>query len=738
MVPNMTEQDSHYSRTARRQAREQAERRNHPHRKFHRFLGWTLGILAFLIVAGSLLFVTYASTAPKLSTSRLASPEMTTIYASNGKKIYTLGSENRQVAKQNQIPQQLKDAIVSIEDRGFYKQRGVDPLRIVSAAFSNIFHPNAIQGGSTLDQQLIKLSYFSTSNADRTLKRKAQEAWMAVQLDKRYSKDQIMTFYVNKVYMGSNCYGMQTAAHYYYGKSLKDLNLAQTATIAGIPNAPSSYDPLINPKLATQRRNLVLDAMVQNKKISSAQAAAAKQQSITAGLVTNHAAQNDENSKRELVADAYIQQVLQEAKKQGYDPDKGNLKIYTNLNWNAQKRLYNIVNTDNYVSWPNNRVQIASTVINPRNGKVIAMIGGRGKQTAFGLNRAVQTNRSNGSTAKPLFDYGPAVQYLHWATYHPLDDSPFKYPGSNTSLYDWDHKYKGKMTMRQALDQSRNITAVKALHAVGLSQAQKFISNLGFNGNKFDNYTYGIGIPSSTLQNAAAYAAFANGGIYYKPQFISEIKSSDGDVKDFDADGNRAMKPGTAYMITDMLKGVLQGNGTATDAKVPGLYMAGKDGETSYPRDRNTGFPSNACMDGWMNAYTKNYSISVWVGYDHPFKPGCYLTTDARLSHYVVKNELQYLSEFTTNTDWVRPSSVGVKTLNGVKQLYWIDYPDPDIFAGNSSGAFSHSGHDNGHSFSMSFNFDMSHSNSDGNSSAVSQVNNNNQGDNSPQNDSNH
>ncbi|MFK5676304.1 PBP1A family penicillin-binding protein [Ligilactobacillus sp. LYQ60] len=734
----MTEQDPHYSRTARHQTREKEEHQRHSHCK-HRFWGWALGIIAFLIVAGGFLFVAYASTAPKLSISRLSSPEMTTIYASNGKKIYTLGSENRQIVKQNQIPQQLKDAIVSIEDRGFYKQKGIDPLRIVSAAFSNIFHPNAIQGGSTLDQQLVKLSYFSTSNADRTLKRKAQEAWLAIQLDKHYSKNQIMTFYVNKVYMGSNCYGMQTAAHYYYGKPLKDLNLAQTATIAGIPNAPASYDPLINPKLATQRRNLVLDAMVQNKKISSAQAAAAKQQSITAGLITDHAAQNDENSKRELVADAYIQQVLQEAKQQGYDPNKGNLKIYTNLDWNVQKRLYAIANTDEYIVFPNNRLQMASTVINPQNGKVIAMIGGRKSNTPFGLNRAVQTNRSNGSCAKPLMDYGPAIQYLHWATYHPLEDTPYKYPGTNTSLYDWDHKYPGKMTLRSALVQSRNIPAIRTLSAVGLSNAQNFLGNLGFDSSKVDKYSYGIGIPSSTLQNAAAYSSFANGGTYYKPQFISKIKSTDGNVKTFSVNGQRAMKPGTAYMITDILKGVFKGKGTATDASIPGLYVAGKDGETNYPDSVANKVPAQSCMDGWMNGYTKNYAVSVWVGYDHPMHAGNYMSIpEAKISHSIFKNEMTYLAELAPNTDWIRPSSVGTKTLNGVKQLYWIDYPDSDIFAGNSSsGLFSHSGHDNDHSFSMNFSIDMGHSNSTNNnnpdvSQAVNNDNNSQQSGNTP------
>lgn len=192
-------------------------------------------------------------------------------------------------------------------------------------------------------------------------------------------------------------------------------------------------------------------------------------------------------------------------------------------------------------------------------------------------------------------------------------------------------------------------------------------------------------------------------------------------------------------MITDVLKGVFKGKGTAKDAYIPGLYVAGKDGETNYPDSVANKVPAQSCMDGWITGYTKNYSVSVWVGYDHPMRTGNYMSIpEAEISHSIFKNEMEYLAELAPNTDWVRPSSVGVKTLNGVKQLYWIDYPDPDIFAGNSSGAFSHSGHDNGHSFSMSFNFDMSHSNSDGNSSAVSQVNNNNQGDNSPQNDSNH
>ena len=200
-----------------------------------------LSLIAALVLAitvGALTFFAYARSAPKLSEQQLESAGSTVIYDSNGKKLMSLGTENRTYVSEKNIPTQLKDAVVSIEDRRFYQHHGVDPWRIVAAAMSNASSSSAgLQGGSTLDQQLIKLSYFSTKRSDQTLKRKAQEAWLALQLDRQYSKDQILTFYVNKVFMGDGCYGMQTAAKYYFGKTLDQLDLAQTALIAGIPNA---------------------------------------------------------------------------------------------------------------------------------------------------------------------------------------------------------------------------------------------------------------------------------------------------------------------------------------------------------------------------------------------------------------------------------------------------------------------------------------------------------------------
>lgn len=681
----MTTQDPQNSRVARRkQSQEDKRKHSNPNKKKH---GWLFKVFVTLlslfvlgIIFGAGLFVFYAKDAPKLDEDKLTSAEALTIYDSKGKKITSLGTENVVHVDEKDIPQTLKDAITSIEDRRFYKHKGIDPTRIVGAVLANITGSSGgLQGGSTLDQQLIKLSFFSTKRSDQTLKRKAQEAWLALQLDRKYTKDQILTFYVNKAFMGNGCIGMQTAAKYYYGKDLSKLDLAQTALIAGIPNAPSSYNPYSNQEYATARRNAVLNAMVENKKITQAQANQAKQESITEGLLPQH--EQTQNNQKAKVADSYIKQVIAEIKKKGYDPYKDSLKVYTNLDMGVQQHLYDIVNTDKYIYFPDDDFQIATTIIDPNNGNVVAMIGGRKTgDVTYGLNRAVQTNRTNGSTAKPLMDYGPAIEYLSWATYHALDDSKYIYPGTNIELNDFDNQHKGEMTMREALVESRNIPAVRALQAVGITRATNFISKLGFNYKKPLEFQNGIGLPSSTLQNAAAYAAFANGGTYYKPNYINKIETPDGSVKEYSSTGKQVMQSSTAYMITDMLKGVFTSPlATGYRANIPGLYQAGKTGTNAYP-DNVTKFPANAIMDSWFNGYTKHYSVSVWTGYDKAFEDGHYISSaSSGIAALIYKYIMLSMSEGKSNTDWTKPSNVYTKEVNGVRELYLAGAEDPDI-----------------------------------------------------------
>lgn len=634
-----------------------------------KILLWVAGIVILLMVASAALFFYYASSAPKISRSDLTSQSITTIYDDQNRVISRLGAQKREYAKDNQIPKQLKNAVVSIEDRRFYKHHGVDTIRILGAATSNVFGRSAgMQGGSTLTQQLVKLSVFSTAASDRTLKRKAQEAWLAINVEQHFSKSQILDFYINKVYMGNGIYGMQTAAQYYYGKDLNDLDLSQLALLAGMPQSPTYYNPLVsNTKYATQRRNEVLNAMVRSNYITQSQANQAASESVTAGLDPDHGNISGSGTAVDSkVVDPYVKQVLADLQAQGYNPYSDGLKVHTNLDLDAQQHLYDAANKN--VQFQNDKMQAGVAVTDPHNGQIIAMLGGRHTgNVVYGLNRAVQSNRSSGSTAKPLMDYGPAIEYLQWPTFKSIADTRFVFPGTNTVLHDFDKKYKGNMTMREALVQSRNVPAIRALQAVGIKRATSFLDGLGISQKQPYTLQNGIALYISPLQVSAAYAAFANGGTYYKPYYISSITTQDGSVKQFNPKGKRAMNKATAYMITDMLKGVFtDSQGSATDARLDGVNQAGKTGTTNYPGNSS----QSGVMDSWMAGYTKNYSIAVWTGYDHPLEPGGSISEQyVKSAQLLYKDLMQYLDSQNHASDWTMPDTVEAVRVKGKRQL---------------------------------------------------------------------
>lgn len=634
-----------------------------------KILLWVAGIVVLLMVASAALFFYYASSAPKISRSDLTSQSITTIYDDQNRVISRLGAQKREYAKDNQIPKQLKNAVVSIEDRRFYKHHGVDTIRILGAATSNVFGRSAgMQGGSTLTQQLVKLSVFSTAASDRTLKRKAQEAWLAINVEQHFSKSQILDFYINKVYMGNGIYGMQTAAQYYYGKDLNDLDLSQLALLAGMPQSPTYYNPLVsNTKYATQRRNEVLNAMVRSNYITQSQANQAASESVTAGLDPDHGNISGSGTAVDSkVVDPYVKQVLADLQAQGYNPYSDGLKVHTNLDLDAQQHLYDAANKN--VQFQNDKMQAGVAVTDPHNGQIIAMLGGRHTgNVVYGLNRAVQSNRSSGSTAKPLMDYGPAIEYLQWPTFKLIADTRFVFPGTNTVLHDFDKKYKGNMTMREALVQSRNVPAIRALQAVGIKRATSFLDGLGISQKQPYTLQNGIALYISPLQVSAAYAAFANGGTYYKPYYISSITTQDGSVKQFNPKGKRAMNKATAYMITDMLKGVFtDSQGSATDARLNGVNQAGKTGTTNYPENSS----QSGVMDSWMAGYTKNYSIAVWTGYDHPLEPGGSISEQyVKSAQLLYKDLMQYLDSQNHASDWTMPDTVEAVRVKGKRQL---------------------------------------------------------------------
>ncbi|USS87518.1 PBP1A family penicillin-binding protein [Fructilactobacillus hinvesii] len=632
---------------------------------------WVLFFLVVLFFIGCGMFAYYASNAPNISYKTLSSDNSTTIYDRNGKVISRLGMQNRDYVKQEDIPENLKNAIISVEDRHFYTDKGVDPVRIAGAAVNNLFGGGGLQGGSTLTQQLVKLSVFSTKASDQTIKRKAQEAWLATKVNREYSKQQILEFYVNKVYMGNNAYGMQTASEVMYHKPLSELDLAQVALLAGLPQAPVAYNPVHNPKYATARRNQVLEAMVKNKAISRAQADQAEKEDVQNGIDKQNVDKTP-TQKDEKYADAYIGQVLQELNQKGYKLNAGN-KVYTNIDMNVQKKMYQLANDDNSdLNFPNNDFQIGSTMTDPNSGKIVAMLGSRKQNVQFGLNRAVQTDHSSGSTMKPLMDYGPAIEYLNYPTYQSVEDTPYTYPGTNIKLHDFDNKYEGKITMRKALVESRNIPAIRTLEAVGVPQATQFLKGLGMTFKDPLSLQNGIGAYISTKQEAAAYAAFANGGTYYQPYTINKVETPTGETNHYDPKGKKAMSDSTAFMITDMLKGVTtDANGSGTAANIPGLYQAGKTGTTQYPDDYLSSVPNGASMDSWFTGYTKHLSLSVWTGYDKPLEPGHYVSEQqSKIAQLFYKEVMSSASEDLPNENWSKPANVIKTKVNNQTEYY--------------------------------------------------------------------
>ena len=677
--------------------------------KYGLIAGLTLVITA--VLAGGSLFVYYVSSAPKLSESKLSSTNSSLIYDSSGNLIADLGSEKRESVTADNIPLNLVNAITSIEDKRFFKHRGIDVYRILGAAFNN-FTSSSTQGGSTLDQQLIKLAYFSTSESDQTLKRKAQEAWLALQMERKYTKEEILTFYINKVYMGNGNYGMLTAAKSYYGKDLKDLSIAQLALLAGIPQAPSQYDPYTNPDAAQSRRDTVLAEMYENGNITKDEYDTAVATPVTDGLQPL-----TETSSYDAYLDNYIKEVIEEVSdKTGQDIYSAGLKVYTNVDTDVQQYLWNVYNTDYYVSYPDSDLQVASTIIDVTNGNVIAQLGSRNQDTtvSLGTNQSVLTDRDWGSTMKPITDYAPAIENgIYTSTAATTNDSKYYWPGTSTQIYNWDRKYYGTMTIQTAIQQSRNVPAVKALEAVGLDAAKEFLEGLGI---YYPQLYYSNAISSSTSDSdekygassekmAAAYAAFANGGIYYEPQYINKIEFNDGTTQTYSSSGTRAMKETTAYMMTSMLKTVLT-YGTGTKAAISGVYQAGKTGTSNYSDDEleeieeSTGIYNSVvgtmAPDELFVGYTTQYSMAVWTGYKDRMTPiygnGLNVAAD------VYKAMQSYLNEKygSGSKDFTVPSGVytsgGYVYLSGSNNNYTYSSTSSSVYSniyGSSSSSSS-------------------------------------------------
>ena len=626
-----------------------------------------IGIAAFVtvaIIAIVAIFAYYGATAPTIQASDLEGATETKILDKDGELIYSLGGEKRDIITSEQVPQLLKDAITSIEDKRFYSHMGIDPIRIAGSFLRNAKAGQITQGGSTITQQLVKLAVFSTKKEDQTYKRKIQEIMLALQLERNYSKEQILTYYLNKVYMANNVYGFGTASHYYFNKELSELSLPQVALLAGMPQAPNSYDPYANADQAKERRDLVLYSMKENGKITKEQYDQAVATPVTEGLIAHN--NNVDSNDKALVYDSFVTMVLKEVQeKTGLDPYNDGLTIETTIDSKAQQRLYDIVNTNDYIQYVNDKIQNAVVMLDTKTGAVRAVNGGRKQTSLLGYNRATDNSRSTGSTIKPVIDYGPAIEYLNYSTGQTIMDQRTTY-SNGVELNNWDFSHKGAMTLRTALVYSRNTTALQTFKAVGETNIKSFLNNLDIqiknDGQDYLVESNSIGADISPIKMAAAYATFGNYGTYSKPYTVTKVTTRDGQVTEFKPEQKQAMKDSTAYMITDVLKDSFK-YGFATQAAIPGLPTAAKTGSSNYTVEQKRAMGASdyedIIPDSWFIGYSTDYTISAWTGYDNPYEQGGGVdTTEQEYSRLIYYYLMKYMAESSSGDDWVQPDSV--------------------------------------------------------------------------------
>ncbi|MYL32783.1 PBP1A family penicillin-binding protein [Pontibacillus yanchengensis] len=636
--------DNSQSRTARKNQQKQSKKQNKKP-MVRRVLMTILlvGIIGAIGVGG--LFAYYVSGAPSLNEEKLSNPLSAKIYDKDDELFADLGSQKRTKISYEEIPQVLEDAVIATEDARFREHIGIDFRRILAAVYANITEGFGSQGASTITQQVVKNAFLSP---EKSIERKVQEQWLAIRLEQQYSKDQILTMYLNTIYYGNNAYGVSKAAEIYFNKDLNELKLPEAALLAGLPQRPVGYDPFEAPDLAQERKNIVLDLMVEHNKISQEKAEKAQNVKITSMIEQG-------NPDTNIPYDAFLEKVIKEVKQkmEGADIYKDGLKVYTTLDQNAQKKVEELLGPNSPIPFPDNKFQTGLTVLDTKSGAIRAIGGGRNKENINdSWNYAIQgIGRQPGSTFKPIVDYGPAIEFKKWSTYHQLNDEPYQFQtGDNNDVNNWDNRYMGWMTMREALARSRNVPAAKTLMEVGIDQAQSFAEGLGVsfqNDPMYEANAIGGATHITPLELASAYSAFGNEGVHNEPYSVRKVEfQGDRNPVEFETKSQVAMKDYTAYMITDMLKDVVKSPaGTGQAANVSGLPLAGKTGTTNTE--------SGGTRDSWFAGYTTNYTISVWSGY----KEGA-IKQGKDIPQQIFRQVMSHISQGVETADFKQPSSV--------------------------------------------------------------------------------
>ena len=593
-------------------------------RKILKILIIILLILFILGVCGACGFIYYVvQRAPDFKQELLKEKESTIIYDSQGKEYAKLGLELRENIEYDQLSESFIDALIATEDSRFFQHNGFDLMRFIKAAAGQAVGQGDSGGGSTLTMQLSKNTFTSTNASGfEGIVRKFTDIYISIfQIEKSYTKEQIIEFYANNHNLSGTIFGVQEAAKHFFNKEAKDLTLPEAAIIVGMYQAPSAYNPFNRPQAAAKRLKTVLYLMERHGYITSEEREIADSIPIESLLTDTSTVKN--------VYQGYIDLVCNEVQtKYGVDPYTVPMLVYTNMNRSNQDGINKIMDGKTSYKWKDKDMQAGIAVIDSTNGKILAVGAGRNRSGAKSFSYATfdeKSQRQIGSTAKPLFDYGPGIEYNNWSTYTIFDDSRYTY-SNGKQIQNVDNTYMGKITLRTALSRSRNIPALKAFQKTDNRKIIDFVTSIGItpeisNGSIHEAHAIGAFTGSNPLSMAGAYQIFSNGGYYYEPYSVNKIIfRDDNKTIEYSSPKVRIISDSTAYMITDVLKDVLNLNSASKKAK-EGLgkdHIAAKTGTTNVDSKtvKKMKLPSSIVRDYWIMGYTHNVVVGIWIGYE--------------------------------------------------------------------------------------------------------------------------
>ena len=577
------------------------------------------GIAVISIVLVFALYIIISS--PDFDRDKLYAKESSVLYYKDGTtELARLGAEDRVLVTYDELPQVLVDAIVATEDSRFFQHKGMDVARFLKASFGQLLGNSSAGGASTITMQLVKQVYTdNTSSGIKGIIRKFTDIYMAVfKVESNYTKEEILEFYVNTMWFSGSSsvntagiYGVELASQYYFGKSVSDLTLAEASIMAGMFQNPYRLNPYTNPEGVRNRQEIVLKLMVQHGYITEEEKDAVLEIPIESLVIERESS----NGSNQAVIDYIVNEVTE---KTGMDPRNVPMEIVTTIDLEVQN-VINQLETGELYEFPNDTIQEGIAITSTTDGSIVALSGGR-NYTARGLNRADE-RRQPGSTAKPIFDYGPYIEYLNGAPSSLFLDEETTY-SNGTSIKNSDGKYMGLITMRTALIESRNIPALKAFQAV-YAENPDYISDfahglgIDYGSTLYESMSIGGFEGISPIEMSAAYATFGRGGYYIEPySFTKATIVESGEVYEYKYEKERVMSEETAYLITDILVSAAE-NGVG-GVSVSGTTIAAKSGTSNVDRDaaEAAGIPTSATRDAWNVTYSPEYAIALWVGYD--------------------------------------------------------------------------------------------------------------------------